>query len=120
MYLHWHQLIENSSRWFVTMWESLLMFIENDCLLMFIVIVKSYNLRNEDQWNNYLQIIWDYVLFHSPICKYERNGAKKKWALFKREIQKVDFVRWKKKTKVWLNTALNTSKMQNILPKIKT
>ena len=89
MYLHWHQLIENSSRWFVTMWESLLMFIENDCLLMFIVIVKSYNLRNEDQWNNYLQIIWDYVLFHSPICKHERNGTKKRNS----EIQKVDFVR---------------------------
>ena len=57
------------------------MFIENDCLLMFIVIVKSYNLRNEDQWNNYLQIIWDYVLFHSPICKYERNGAKKEMSV---------------------------------------
>ena len=48
------------------------------------VIFQSYNLLNEHQWNNYLQIIWDYVLFHSQICKYGRNGLADKWTFKKR------------------------------------
>ena len=45
---------------------------------------KLQSVKHESQWNNYLQIIWDYVLFHSQISKYGRNSAKKELALFKR------------------------------------
>ena len=87
-----------------------------------VVTVQSYNLLNKYQRSNYLQIIWDYILFLLPIYKYGRNGAKKKCVLFKhchQEIQKVNFVRKKEnKNKIWLNTTLNISKMQNIFSKI--
>ena len=86
MYLHWHYFIKNDSRWSVRCEK-----IEKWCLLKLTSrkgFVKgshfqSCNLLNEHQWSNYIQIIWDYVLFYSPIYKYGRNGAKKKRALFK-------------------------------------
>ena len=83
--------------------------------LRMVVIAPSSNLLNEHQWSNYLQIIWDYILFHSPIYKYGRNVPKKKWVLLKHWHQEINFVRKKK-----LNTTLNTPKMQYILPKIKS
>ena len=61
------------------------------------------------------------VLFIIPFTnhKYWRNDVKKKWAFFKpwhQEIQKLNFFR----KNIWLNTTLNTFKMENILPKRKT
>ena len=88
-----------------TVADDLLQFekIENWCLLKLtgrkaVVNGSHCSKLNEHQWSNYLQIIWDYILFHSPIYKYGRNSAKKKWVLFKcwhQEIQKVNFVRKK-------------------------
>ena len=68
-----------------------------------IVIVQNSDLLNEHQWSNYLQIIWDYVLFHSPIYKYGRNGAKKKWALFKqfKKFKQFEKLIWLEKKYNW-------------------
>ena len=89
MYLHWHYLFKNSSRWCATLWKKKKM--KNGVYRNWLVakdlwkevITQSSNLLNKHQWSSYLQIIWDYVLFQSPIYKHRRNGAKKKWALFK-------------------------------------
>ena len=46
-----------------------------------VVIAESYQLLNEHQWNNYLQIILDYALSDTPIYKFgkkEKMGRKNK------------------------------------------
>ena len=88
---------------------------------MVVVMVQSTNLLNKHQWSNYLQIICDYILFHSPTYKYGRNDIKKKWVLFKQLKQFKQFKKLILLKNIYSRTQLlNTSKIQNILPKMKT
>ena len=87
IYLHWDYFIKNCSKWSVKMWQKLKNGVYWNWMvakhLRIVVIVHSSNLLNKHQWSNHLQIIWDYVSLHPPTYKYGRNGAKKKWAMFK-------------------------------------
>ena len=84
-----------------------------------VVIVQIYELLNKHQWKNYLQIIWYYVLFHSPIYKYGKNCAKKNRRFLSTGIKKFKKLILLEK-KILLNTTLNTCKTESIIPRIKT
>ena len=55
-----------------------------------VVIAESYQLLNEHQWNNYLQIILDYALSDTPIYKFGKNGAKKQERHLNIGIEKIN------------------------------
>ena len=114
VYLHWHYFIKNSTGWSVKMWENWNWLVAKHSWK--VVVVQSFNLLNEHQWSKYLQIIWDYILFHSPIYKYGKKWCEKEMRIVQtvkkvQTIQKVIFVRKKKNTWTQYN-----SKDKNLFP----